>query len=207
MKILVSLLFLNSVFFITKLSGQEVIAMLSRTHRLSAGANAGFISYTSPRLHTNTETGFGYGMFIQYGFNHRVAASFSYQHFAIKSQDGLERVVNSPYPYNDLSLTGKYFFGSTTTKLRPNLAIVINYTKSKENNQYTSTYLSHETFSGLSFGGGGGLSYFVDPQVSIDISILYNTGTYTTNYQDGFIVDFTYKFSSIKGFAGVSYHF
>ena len=64
-------------------SGQDVVAIQSKTKGLSAGIHLGFVSYTNDNLHLETEGGTGYGAQLQYGFNHQIAAAFAFQHYSI----------------------------------------------------------------------------------------------------------------------------
>jgi len=194
------------------LSGQDVIEMQSKTKGLSAGIHVGFISYTDDKIHTETEAGLGYGAQIQYGFSHQFAVALSFQHFAITTQSypntDIPYNIDSPYPYTEADLIGKYIFGSTNSKLRPNISLGFNYTKSKET-YYNPVfnYTSLETYSGFGFCGGGGLAYFLNTQMSLDLSLIFHSGDFTTTLINGQELDFAHSYFNVEGLVGFNYHF
>jgi len=193
-------------------SGQDVVAIQSKTKGLSAGVHLGFVSYTNDNLHLETEGGTGYGAQLQYGFNHQIAAAFAFQHYSIstKSLDNGSTAYNidSPYPYTEIELIGKYIFGSTNSKLRPNIALGLNFTRSKETYYNPNfNFVSNETYSGYGICGGGGLRYFLNTQMSIDFTLMVSSGNFTTNLVNGQEVDFEHWFLTYKGLFGFMYHF
>ncbi len=206
--LVLALLILSS----TTLFAQGSIEQQSTTKGVSASLNAGYISYTADGIHLETETGPGFGAQIQYGFSHKFAVAVSYQHFSIatQSEENFDTPYNidSPYPYNEIDIVGKFIFGSTDSKLRPNLSIGFNFTRSKET-YYDPLFdfTSLQTYSGYSICGGGGIRYFLNTNMSLDLSVLYHSGTFTTTLYNGQDIDFTHDFLSFKGLLGFAYHF
>lgn len=192
--------------FCSALSGQDVIEMNSTSKGLSAGVHLGFLSYTDDKIHAETEGGVGFGAEVQYGFTHQIAVALAFQQYAVTSQS--INNIDSPYPYTEIELLGKYIFGSSNQKFRPNLTLGLNYTKSKESFYDPNTnFYSLETYSGLSICGGGGLRYFLSPHMSVDLSLLFNWGDYTTTLINGQEYDFVHSYFSWKSLFGFAYHF
>ena len=187
-------------------SGQEIVEMNSTTKGLSAGVHLGFLSYTDDKIHAATEGGVGFGAEVQYGFTYQIAAALAFQHYSVTSQSLAS--TDTKYPYTEIELLGKYIFGSSNHKFRPNLTLGVNYTKSKESYYYPNTnFYSLETYSGLSLCAGGGLRYFFNPHMSVDLSMLFNWGDYTTTLINGQEVDFPHSYFSWKTLIGFMYHF
>lgn len=192
--------------FYSTASGQDVIQMNSTTEGLSAGVHLGLLSYTDDKIHAETEGGVGFGAEVQYGFTHQIAASLAFQHYSVTPKS--INSTDTKYPYTEIELLGKYIFGSSDQKLRPNLTLGINYTKSKENFYDPQfNFASLQTYSGLSLCGGGGLRYFLSSQMSIDLALLFNWGDYTTTLINGQEVDVEHSYFSWKTLLGFSYHF
>jgi len=188
------------------ISGQGVIEMNSTTKGLSAGVHLGFLSYTDDKIHAETEGGVGFGAEVQYGFTHQIAVALAFQHYSVTSQSLYN--IDSPYPYTEIEVLGKYIFGSSNHKFRPNLTLGINYTKSKESfYNPNNNFYSLETYSGVSLCGGGGVHYFLNPNMSIDFAMLFNWGDYTTTLINGQDYDFDHSFFSWKTLFGFAYHF
>lgn len=207
MKIYRSLLLIMLVFGVQKLISQDIIEMRSQTIGFSGGIHVAYLSYTQDYLHEEAQDGIGFGAQIQYGFNHQFAASLAYQFYSLNS--GSTPILNSPYPFSEVDLLGKYIFGSTTTPLRPYISLGLNYSRSKQDfyNQQNNFEYTSATYSGITFCGGGGLSYFFSPEWSVDASFLFHTGSFSTIYENRVLIDDSLKFTSIRGTAGVVYHF
>ncbi|MGB3080810.1 MAG: outer membrane beta-barrel protein, partial [Saprospiraceae bacterium] len=173
MKIILSLLLIFSCICIGNLSSQEVIAIHSKTKGFSFGIHGSYLDYTAKSLHYEAQTGPGFGGFVQYGFSHQWAVSLAVQHYFMdpKTID----LLNSPYPYTEFDLTGKYIFGSSNSVVRPFLALGGNYTTQDESfYDATGFFVLETTYSGFSGCGGAGVAIFLTNQLSIDISAYYH---------------------------------
>lgn len=204
---LITLFVLIGLFTISSnLSAQQVIEMKSKTNGFSAGVHVGYLSYQDDQIHPSTDNGLGYGAHIQYGFNHKFAIDLAFQHYAVKSKSSNN--INSPYPYTELDCTARFSFGSTNTQLRPFLLAGVNYTRSQELFEDPFTFFqSLETYSGYGFAGGFGVSYFVQPEISIDITLLVHSGSYVNTTINGADFQFDHSYLSYIGLGGISYHF
>lgn len=219
MKTQLTLLILFCLFFSSLLNGQDQIMLASKTKGFAAGANFAYVSYENDGIHAYTESGVGYGVIGQYGINHKIAVALSYQHYFIlpKSSNSALSDGKTHYPLNEVDITGKYIFGSTTSNLRPYVQAGFNFTNTEEGfyypqlGGYTDVY-STEEYYGKSIVLGAGLSYFFNSNVSADLSLLVHTGQFTTGYLTTNYTD-TEKFSveddffNVNGLLGLQYHF
>ncbi|MEP6795945.1 MAG: OmpW family outer membrane protein [Saprospiraceae bacterium] len=206
MKLILSLILLFSSICFGQLFGQEVIELKSRTSGLSAGVQAGYMSYQDDQIHPANDNGFGYGAHVQYGFNNKFGVDLSFTHYEVKSNSFNN--INSPYPYTAIDCTARFFFGSTNSSLRPFLSAGINYTRSQELFQDPNTFFeSNEIYSGYGFAGGFGISYFLQPEISIDLSVVANSGSYINTTVNGQDFEFDHRYLSYIGLGGLSYHF
>jgi len=211
MKHLYPILFLLLIGCVN-VSAQDVFSMQSKTKGFSAGVHLGLVSYANDILHAEPEGGAGFGLELQYGFSHQFAVALAFQNFAVATKSlengSYNTSIESPYPYTEIDLIGKYIFGSTNSKLRPNLSLGLNYTRSKETWYYPDFFATIvETYSGYGFCGGGGLRYFLNTQMSLDFSFLVTSGDFTTSLANGTEFDFEHWYLSYKGMVGFMYHF
>ncbi len=206
MKIHPFYLLLTCLLITGMLYGQGSISIASQTKGFSAGVRGGYLSYTNNDVHPFTDDGIGYGIQLQYGFSHKFMAAFAFQHFDVTSRT--ENNTMSPYPYDEYDLTGKFIFGSTNSKWRPYLSVGVNYTQTKESFYYINFNLNTlEKYSGSSFCFGGGVSYFINSQLSIDLAGLYHSGAFTTIVINGDDISDSFAYSSVTGMLGLFYHF
>ncbi|MBK9981749.1 MAG: hypothetical protein IPP15_04890 [Saprospiraceae bacterium] len=134
MKILHSIFLLIFLLFSFSLSAQDPISNLSISKGLSLGAHAAYISHENDVYHAEPEYAIGYGVRIQYGFNHKMAVALSYQHYSIKPKS-INSNVNR-YPLFEYDIIGEYIFGTSISRLRPNLQAGFNFTTTEESYFY-----------------------------------------------------------------------
>ena len=67
--------------------------------------------------------------------------------------------------------------------------------------------LNHRTYSGFGFVGGGGLHYFLNTDMSLDLSLLVTSGDFTTTLINGEELDVEHWYLSYRGMVGFNYHF
>ncbi|HEX5113549.1 MAG TPA: outer membrane beta-barrel protein [Saprospiraceae bacterium] len=201
------------------LFGQEQLTLASRTKGFSAGIHAAYISHENDSYHYEAEYGFGYGFIAQYGFNHKMALALAYQHYSVDSKASNSNV--NPYQLFEYDIIGKYTFGSSTSKLRPNLNAGFSFTNTEEgfyyeqfpiNNPVYFNVFTTEEYYGILFLAGAGLSYYVTPEISLNASFLMHVGQFTkvyltTNYTDTEKIDIESDIFNLNGQLGVQYHF
>lgn len=207
-----SILILSMLFCLVapfQLFSQAVIELKSNTSGLAAGVQFGYMSYEDDQIHASSENGFGYGGHLQYGFNNKFGVDLSYMHYEVKSNS--INNLNSPYPYTAIDLTARFFFGSTSTPIRPFLSAGVNYTRSQELFEFQDVngffFESNEIYSGYGFAGGFGIYFFITPDVSIDLSVVADSGAYINTTVNGQDFQFDHRYLSYIGQGGVSYHF
>ncbi|HZV71121.1 MAG TPA: hypothetical protein VFG10_16315 [Saprospiraceae bacterium] len=204
MKILISLFFVFLSGYTNRVFSQEIVAVRSITKGFSIGGHAAYLSYTASSLQFEPHTGVGYGGYIQYGFNHQLAVALSVQHY--KMDPKTTELIESPYPYTELDLIGKYIFGSTNSRLRPFVSLGGNYSTQEEMFYGPNLEVIDATYSGFTACGGAGMNFFLTPNLTFDVSGLYHLGAYGVS-QNGVQYENTYDFTAFKFLGGFSYHF
>jgi len=205
MKILISLFFVFLSGYSHRIFSQEIVAINSMTKGFSIGGHAAYLSYTASSLQFEPHTGVGYGGYIQYGFTHQLAVAINVQHY--KMDPKTTELIESPYPYTEIDLIGKYIFGSTNSKLRPFLSLGGNYSTQEEMFYDPNTGGEIDAiYSGFTACGGAGLNIFLTPNLTFDLSGLYHLGAYGVT-QNEIHYETTYDFTAFKFLGGFSYHF
>lgn len=203
------LLFTHSIF------SQEQLTLASKTKGFSLGVHTAYISHENDQFNTEAEYAFGYGFIAQYGFNHKIAIAFSYQHYSIHPKS--TNAIVDPYQLFEYDITGKYTFGASTSKWRPHVQAGFNFTNTEEGfyypqlGSYTDVYTTEEYY-GMLFLIGGGMSYYFTPDISASLSLIMHAGQFTkayltTNYTDTEKIDVESDVFNLNGLLGVQYHF
>ncbi len=197
------------------LAAQDQIMMSSISKGLSLGAHAAYISHENDVYHAKPEKALGYGLRIQYGFNHKMAVAISYQHYSIKPKS-INSNVNR-YPLFEYDIIGEYIFGSSVSRLRPNLQAGFNFTNTEESYHYQELGVytnvnTTEEYYAIAFLAGAGLSYYFSPNISADLTINVHTGQFnkvylTTNYTPTEKIDIQSDLFDLNGLLGFQYHF
>jgi hypothetical protein len=215
MKFALTLFYFSSIFLTQSVFSQEQITLASKTKGFSAGVHAAYISHENNAFHAEPEYALGYGIIAQYCFNHKIAVAISYQHYSIEPKS--PNSIVDHYPLFEYDIIGKYIFGSSASKLRPNLQAGFNFTNTEEGfyyaqlDGYIDVYTTEEYYGTL-FLVGGGLSYYLTPEVSADLSFIIHAGQFTkayltTNYTDTEKIDIESDIFNLNGLLGIQYHF
>ena len=158
-------------FGATPLGAQSASAAgRSNTAGMVVGAHAGAVNLGPDGGSSNT--GFGVGALIGYGFNKNVAL---YVGFDLGKVDLASNLDNEKRTYNltHLDFGARYSFANQNRALVPYLGAVVS------GRGLTATISGIDLkVTGLGFGGGGGIQYFVNPNVAIDLGLMYETGKF-----------------------------
>ncbi|MEP6646418.1 MAG: outer membrane beta-barrel protein [Saprospiraceae bacterium] len=207
MKKFTALLFSLIAGFFTTISAQEVISMRSQTMGISVGAAGGYLSFRDDVAHPlGAESGPGFGGHIQYGFSHRFSGVFAVQNYFVTAKS--ENKADNSYPYLEADLSAMFNFGSTNSQLRPMLAVGGTFTKVSESYYNFSTgEIQDEVYSGIGFVGGAGLSYFIKPELSVDLNFQIHSGAFSKTLVDRSPINVQHSYYTFNGLLGLSYHF
>ncbi len=207
MKYILPLALFISFLSTSKLIAQEVISMKSKTIGISAGAAVGSLSFRDDIAHPDgAEEGIGIGGHIQYGFSHKFSAAIAVQNYFVHA--GSSNAADKTYPYMEADVTAIFTFGSTNTQLRPMLAAGATYTRMKETYfNFQTGFYQDEIYSGIGFVGGAGLSYFIKPELSVDLLLQIHSGYFSKTLIDQVQFNVQHSYYTFNGLLGVSYHF
>ncbi|MEP6781157.1 MAG: outer membrane beta-barrel protein [Gemmatimonadaceae bacterium] len=119
----------------------------------------------------SSKTGFGAGALIGYGFNKNFALLVGFDLAKVDLSDGSSTVTNSNLTHLDFSV--RYSFANADRAWVPYLNVAAS-------GRGLSNKISgvDASVTGLGYGGGGGVQYFVNPNVALDLGLLFETGKF-----------------------------
>lgn len=181
--------------------------MQSKTDGISLGAVVGFLSFRDDVAHPKgAESGPGFGGHIKYGFNHKFSGSLAVQNYIVSAKS--ENKADQTYPYLEVDVNAIFNFGSTNSRLRPMLSVGGTYTKMSESYfNFTLGQIDDEVYSGIGFVGGAGLSYFMKPELSVDLTFQIHSGAFSKTLVNRQLVNVQHSYYTFNGLLGISYHF
>ncbi|MCC6753260.1 MAG: outer membrane beta-barrel protein [Saprospiraceae bacterium] len=184
---------------------QDYLTSRSRTKGLSGAISMGYLSYTSDELHQESQSGWGFGLNIEYGLTHRLAFDLSFQRFSVNSGNSL--VENSPYPFYELELAGKFYFAGSDQRLRPYLGVGVNY--SRQNEEFYDEYdnFNDVVYNGFAVLGRGGLGYYPSENWRVEGDFSFDVGSFSNILVNREPVDDSYSFYAWKTRLGIRYFF
>ncbi|MEP6765777.1 MAG: outer membrane beta-barrel protein [Gemmatimonadaceae bacterium] len=142
---------------------------MSNTEGMVIGAQVG-AAMISPD-EGSSKTGFGAGALIGYGFNKNFALLVGFDLAKVDLADG--STIQSKSSLSHLDFSVRYSFASADRALAPYLNIAAS-------GRGLSNKISgvDASITGLGYGGGGGVQYFVNPNVALDLGVLFETGKF-----------------------------
>ncbi len=195
---------------------QDELSLASISKGFSAGAHAAYISHENNLIH-GAEYGYGFGVRVQYGINHNIAVAVSYQNYFIKPQRVYSSLLDR-YQLFEYDVIGEYIFGTSISRLRPNLQAGFNLTATDESYLFEEldghqNVGTTDEFSGITILAGGGLSYYCNPKLSVNLTLMMHTGQFTKYFQTKSYDEITKQYHvnsavfNLNGLLGVQYHF
>ena len=195
-------LILTSLFAITLSIGHsQVLTQASVTEGFSAGIDIGYANWNQEALTDGALGGIGFTLEASYGFNEHIQAFVNYM--LAPSVDSGTDLIES-YPVSQVGAGARFIFGGTTSQWRPYLQAAISQHKVSFDDDLG---FSNE-LSGLFTGIGGGILYYIQPNLALNLNAQLDYGTYDSITVDGQGVEgFEFDANTMRIMIGVRYTF
>ncbi|MBP8726044.1 MAG: outer membrane beta-barrel protein [Saprospiraceae bacterium] len=184
---------------------QDYLTNRSQTKGLSGAVTMGYLSYTSDKLHQEAQGGWGFGLNLEYGLTHRLAFDLSFQRFSVNSGSSL--VENSPYPFYELELAGKFYFAGSDQRLRPYLGFGVNYSRQNEEFYDELDNYNDVVYNGFAVLGRGGVGFYPSENWRIEGDFCFDIGSFSNILINRDPVEDSYSFYAWKTRMGIRYFF
>ncbi len=198
MKYLLS--FIPVVFYLSSISGQS-LSQQSAVAGFNISASVGISGWNSDDLSGELLSGISINISPSYGFTDYLEGFFAFE-YAPSVSSGNDFVDS--YPSSQLEGGVRMNFGSTLSKFRPFLQVSAS--------QHGISFIDFDGFSndlsGYFIGFGGGVKYFLQPNLAIKAKAHADFGTYdNVKYGGVSVTDVEFDVNTVRINLGVTYVF
>jgi len=178
----------------------QVLTQTSVTQGFSTGIDLGYTTWNQEAITEEALGGIGVNLEGAYGFNEHIQGFVNFM-YAPSVESGTDLIDS--YPVSQLGAGARFIFGGTTGKWRPYLQGAL----SQHKVSFDDDLGFSNKLSGFFAGFGGGILYYVQPNLAINLNAQIDSGTYDNVTVDGQEIEFEFDANTTRFMIGVKYTF